>query len=409
MDKPNLDHAKTLFETIDDSLNYIYEMAHNEEDLAMASDVKDRYGEQLEINSGASKIIYSVFDYKTEREVAMACPKSHSEIQIRNFSREALLTASMEHPNIIPVHDLGQNESGLPYFTMKLMKGKNLSHALKKDYSLFKRLEIFNDVCEGLAYAHSKGIIHLDIKPANIQIGEFGEVLICDWGLAKILFSEIEGENIDSQHLFNDGTLHGYIKGTPGFMAPEQAMPDDNIRDQRTDIYALGGLLYFLLTGKAPIDGKDINEILLKTQKGELNSFSSGVSISPALQAVIHKALAPNQDDRYQSIKQMQNEIDSFTKGFATVAENASFVRLCVLFINRHKTSSLFLGVLILLSIIFVYRLNESEKNARRLLNLYSAEKELTKEMSEDVLPKYVSESRSALQSLIVMPRTLSL
>ena len=397
--KVKLDHAETLYETIDESLDYLYEMAINKKDLADSEEYTYRYGEKEQINSGASKIIYKVFDFKTEREIAMACPKNSSESQLHNFSREALLTASLEHPNIIPVHDLGNNEQELPYFTMKLMKGDNLRGALRKELSLFKRLEIFSSVCEGLAYAHSKNVVHLDIKPANIQIGEFGEVLICDWGLAKILFSEIENDSASSPHLFNDGTLHGYIKGTPGFMAPEQANPNIGPKDKRTDIYALAGLLYFLMTGRAPVDGKGIVEILEKTQIGELNSFDPKAAVPTALQAVIHKGLASDPADRYQSIKEIQAEIDAFTNGFATSAENASLLRIASLFIKRHKTSSIFVLALVILSIIFVFRLSESEKNARKLLNLYSAEKQLTREMAEDVLPQFISGSKSALQS----------
>ena len=198
-----------------------------------------------EIGSGAIKKIQRVLDLTSGRPVALATPKEGlSKEQIQYFLEEARLTASLEHPNIIQVYDLGFNQEGSPYFTMKLCSSKKLTDILKqKDTSLFQLLDIYLKICDAVDYAHNSGAIHRDLKPENILLGNFGEVLVCDWGSAQI----IPGSNLENEV----GQLsHPLTKGTPGFMAPEQeSCIKPNISQ---DIFALGAILYNMLTREKP-------------------------------------------------------------------------------------------------------------------------------------------------------------
>ena len=189
----------------------------------------DRYTDKEILALGGMKKVSRIFDSKTGRHVAMAELRAEAPSELfETFLREARLTALLEHPNIISVHDIGLSPEGLPFFTMDLKKGDSLATILKKNrLSRNALLEIFIKLCDALSYAHSQKVMHLDLKPENIQIGRFGEVFICDWGLSKISGSdESEGKEFDeilfNPDLLNNMTLSGQVKGTPGYMAPEQ-------------------------------------------------------------------------------------------------------------------------------------------------------------------------------------------
>ena len=188
-----------------------------------------------------------------------------------------VFTALLEHPNIISIHDIGLNDDGKPYFTMDLKTGDSLEDILKNLYSgnqkylqfytLEELLLIFLKIYDAVAYAHSKNILHLDLKPANIQVGDFGEVLVCDWGLGKIQ-SQNDTENFEELLLdagvLNAVTSQNDVVGTPGFMAPEQVIKDGDI-SPLTDIYALGCILYSIITYQRPLNG-ETEDILKKTK-----------------------------------------------------------------------------------------------------------------------------------------------
>ena len=345
----------------------------------------------------------------TRRSVAMACLKLEQSIESRErFIREAHLTASLEHPNIMPVYDTGIDEEGAPFFTMKLIKGDDLDMLIKKhrpkldQWSIIERLSIFTAICEGMSYAHSHNILHLDLKPANIHIGEFGEVLICDWGLGKILFNE--NDQVDTELsidplLFNELTLDGDIKGTPGYMAPEQADIQLAPRTVATDIYMLGGILYTLIAGYPPIGGSTPENILDNTISGNIRSFGHSHSIPYALEAVITKALSLQQQDRYTSVNELKEDVVSYINGFATTAEEAGFVRTQYLLLKRHKTTSFLLAVIVAAICIFIVRLRISEQSALHALKLYEMEKEQLTTLSEETAPQLVKLAWVALRT----------
>ena len=202
---------------------------------------QEKYIFRKSIGRGGMKMVIQVKDRDTMRDIAMAVfpdAAHRPAADLRRFIDEARITASLEHPNIVPVHDIGIDATGAPYFTMKLLRGETLASVLKKLnsgdpeyrklYTLPALLRIFNRVCDAVAFAHSKGVIHLDLKPENIQIGDFGEVLLMDFGLAKIISKADEDEKKEAPVYTNQTyipgvTIDGITKGTPGYMAPEQA------------------------------------------------------------------------------------------------------------------------------------------------------------------------------------------
>ena len=385
--------------------------------------IEERYLNSNNINQGGMKKILKTHDALTNRPVAKATLIDFEDAsKTENFLREARITASLEHPNIMPIYDIGVDEQEGPYFIMKLIGGKNLAGILKSlsandhnlDYTLRELVIIFLKVCDAVAYAHSKGIIHLDLKPENIQVGDFGEVLVCDWGLAKVLEApeDITEATVDLDPcLYNDVTLDGCIKGTPGYMAPEQVNPDLGSKNQQTDIYALGGILYSLLCLKAPFESDTLEGVLKNTLKGKLQ-LPSERSVSEryiplSLEAVAMKALEMNPKDRYQTVTELREEINKWMGGFATEAENASFAKSLWLLLKRHKTVSALLFVIFISSILAVYKIRQNEKialaneqkaienekialaneqKARDALALYVKEKELTTQISDHAI-----------------------
>ena len=399
---------ESLYETLQTNLDDIYDMAVNREDILSEDfshtlfeeirELKDRYGNRDFINEGGMKKVFKVEDRSTGRYVAMAFLKDNSPGQQERFLREARLTATLEHPNIMPVYDIGISSDNEPFFSMKLTSGRSLDIISKEKtdkagWTLIQRLNLFLAVCEGLSYAHSRNVVHLDIKPHNILVGDFGEVLIIDWGLGKILFGdeeEEESESIDPS-FFNEMTIDGFIKGTPGYMAPEQIDKTIGDRDRQTDIYALGGILHFLLSGKAPVNGKDLDEIFKKTLKGQISASKD--PLPGALLAVTQKALSTNKNDRYNSVDEIRQDIEAFMGGFATSAENAGFFKNFFLLLKRHKVIAASALLILILTVLFVLRLQKSEKYSRELLSLYEAEKKQTEMISREASPHLVSKA----------------
>jgi serine/threonine protein kinase len=206
--------------------------------------LQERYIQPELIAVGGMKRILKVMDRQSNRHVAMArLHEDASDLLFDPFIREARLTALLEHPNVISVHDVGVDGDGQPYFTMELKIGDGLDVVLQKAaaddaFTLSERLEIFVKVCDAITYAHSRNVIHMDLKPANIQVGKFGEVLVCDWGLGKFVgdTDEIPDDVLLNPDLLNAMTDTSQVQGTPGYMAPEQVRGEP--ADQPADVYA---------------------------------------------------------------------------------------------------------------------------------------------------------------------------
>jgi len=298
------------------------------------------------------KRIYRVRDQWTGRWVAKATLANTAKAaEIETFLREARLTSSLQHPNIIPIYDIGLDEKGQPFFIMELLMGETLGTVIKglavgkpdykSKYSLAVLIDVFSKICDALAYAHSQHVVHLDIKPDNIHINDFGQVHLCDWGLSKVIDSDSEAELAEKNwpqdldpNLLNAMTLNGELKGTPGFMAPEQVEPKGK-KDERTDIFSLGALLYTILDYKGPFGGGDLSDLVERTRAGELQAFDSEPVES--LAAITRKALQHDPNQRYQDVKALKDDLNKYTQGFATIAENASLYKQLILLFKRSR------------------------------------------------------------------------
>ena len=304
----------------------------------------------------------------------------------RRFVQEALVLGRLEHPHIVPIHDLGIDSQGRNYYSMKYVRGITLRDVLDgirkgrtlliEQYPLAELLNIFQKICDGVAYAHSQGIIHRDLKPANVMLGEYGEVLVMDWGLSKILDDPEPGEttlppeNIKPHDNDNPGTRFGTVMGTPNFMAPEQAEGQLDAIDTRTDIFSLGAILYSILALRPPVIGTTEEEVLDRIKHGEITppgqtSVDNKNKSTPtpvlvhcperrvpgALAAVTMQSLAHNPAKRYQSVAELQKDIAAYQAGYATRAERAGTFRQFRLTIRRHAgtfAAAAFIIVLVL-------------------------------------------------------------
>lgn len=337
---------------------------------------KGKYKFSNSVACGGMKMILRMRDVDTGRYVAMAnmLDSNPSEDTIRQFIREARINAKLEHPNIVPVHEIGKDDDQLPYFTMKLINGITLQEVielLKKDYSHYRKkykhdylLNVMIKVCDAIAFAHSRGIIHLDLKPDNILLGRHAEVLLLDWGLARPVKAPasdeepiINDEEFTDLNEICDMTLNGITKGTPRYMAPEQAAARNDARDEKTDIYCLGAILYAMFTWKHPIEGESIEEILQNTINGKIirpRRRARERKIPKAIEAIIMKAMALEPEDRYNNVKELRRDISLFRQRRATSIEQSSFIKRMILLPRRNVAASLFATLFTIVSIAFV-------------------------------------------------------
>jgi serine/threonine protein kinase len=218
-------------------------------------DPSGRYELREEIGRGGMGVVYRAHDRELQRDVALKVLRAGTDsgdLALR-LHREARVLAALEHPGMVPVHDVGVLSDGLGFYVMKLVRGRRLDQWAAGSPAMSERLRAFERICETVAFAHAHGVVHRDLKPGNVMLGAFGEVLVMDWGVAKVLADASTAAAATS--VGAGVTAAGSVLGTPGYMAPEQAAGDARAIDARTDVYALGGLLHFLLAGSPPTAG----------------------------------------------------------------------------------------------------------------------------------------------------------
>lgn len=228
------------------------------------------------------------------------------------FIAEAQMTGQLEHPNIVPVHELAVSPQGVPYFTMKLVQGIELEkwleqHPIGSPQRLSEGLEIFLKVCDAVAYAHHRGVVHRDLKPENIMVGDFGQVYVMDFGLARL--TKTRPASGKSSQMEAPGPV-----GTPAFMAPEQARGNPVEMDERSDIFGLGAILYEMITGRTPY-GPDPRRHLERAQKSQVTLLAAlglELGVTKPLAAIVDRAIAPRPQDRYQSVLELSRDVKAF-------------------------------------------------------------------------------------------------
>jgi serine/threonine protein kinase len=272
-----------------------------------------RYELIEKIGQGGMGTIYRARDCELDRPVALkvvSVPGADEAVVARAL-REARIVARLEHPGIVPVHDAGRLSDGRFFYAMKLVRGHRLDEAAARPAALTERLRLFQKICDAVAFAHAHGVLHRDLKPQNIMLGPFGEVLVMDWGVAKEVGDGSYPPRRDPRDIGKDRspeTAHGTVLGTPGYMPPEQARGEQELMDERTDVYALGAVLHFLLTGRAPVaDAAGAPGPMLPRRHDR--------SIPRSLEAVCLKALAAERQDRYANVPDLAEDIRNFLSG----------------------------------------------------------------------------------------------
>lgn len=271
--------------------------------------------------------IFVVHDNDLQRQVVLKelKPQLTSPRAQQRFLREAQVTGQLEHPNIVPVYELSQREDGSPYYIMRYLRGQTFKEAIREYHKRRKHgkatlldehrlLETFLAVCQAIAYAHSRGVLHRDLKPENVMLGRFGEVIVLDWGLARVLGQADEQTTAVQVEAIADAaveeTLAGEVLGTPAYMAPEQAEGRQDLMDYTTDVYGLGGILFEILTGRPPHQGQSSGELLNRILKQPTpTALSVDSQVSKVLNAICAKAMARNQSHRYESATELAEDV----------------------------------------------------------------------------------------------------
>jgi eukaryotic-like serine/threonine-protein kinase len=318
-----------------------------------------RYRLLERVAQGGMGVVYAAEDEKLQRRVALKVldvPGGDSDLANR-LIREALVLARLEHPGIVPVHDVGTLADGRVFYTMKFVQGQRLDQYIETVPSVAERLRLFLRICDAVSFAHARGVLHRDLKPANIMVGSFGEVLVLDWGLAKLLREDAGQKSVivdpeatifekpGKEGYSNDDeaqtivTGHGTVMGTPGYMSPEQARGDVERLDARSDIFSLGALLRFLLTSSpvatANADGKH--------------------ALEKALEAICSKAVASNPEGRYPSVSELVLDVSRYLDGFAVAAHSESFFEKLARFYRRYRFFVLLIAAYLLMRVLILF------------------------------------------------------
>ena len=305
-----------------------------------SSDAPDRYELRARLGEGGMGEVYLCADHRIGRDIAMKvirAERNSSPDARSRFVREARVQGQLEHPSIVPVYDLARDEDGVAYFTMRRVRGKTLEQVIdalrardaeaEQEWTRYKLLSSFASVCQAIDFAHTRGVLHRDLKPDNVMLGDFGEVYVLDWGLAKVLEADAgplsgrdAGRLVTPDPVIDDSarTAFGTVMGTPGYMAPEQAMSDGRSIDARADVYALGAILFELLTLE-PLHARTTSEdILRSTLRGadaRPSARAPSRDIAPELDAICVRATAVLREDRFPTARGLYDAVERFLSG----------------------------------------------------------------------------------------------
>lgn len=346
-----------------------------QQNLRIRNSLED-FSDVKPLGVGGIGTVFSGRDPSLGREVAIKILRAdyrRRRTYVEKMLKEAKATAQLEHPNIVPVHEFGFMDEAGVYFTMKKVSGEALCEIIEKlrlgdpdyieKYPRIKLLNIFISVCQGVAFAHSKGIIHRDLKPGNILVGEYGEVLVLDWGLVKkveggdFLFPNNTDINLETHFGSPEVAVEGMVSGTPFYMSPDQALGRLNQLDQRDDVFSLGIVLYELVTLQHPFEGESIQEILGKIVRGSFTPPRKRLpkkKVPKPLEAICMKAMAHGKNDRYQSAEDLIDDITNYLGNFPVSAYSAPIDERIKHFCLRHSALTASLLVAFFVSILSI-------------------------------------------------------
>ena len=299
----------------------------------------DRYELEAEHGRGGIGRVVRAHDRHLGRTVAVKELLRTNELAEAMFVREAMITARLQHPGIVPVHEAGRWPNGDPYYVMKMVSGRTLKEVITETRTLADRLALIPHViavAEAVGYAHSQEVIHRDLKPANVLLGEYGETVVIDWGLARDLRSNDATPQPGATGSGDGRTVTGRVVGTPQYMSPEQARGD--AVDARADVYALGAMLYEVLGARAPVGGDSAQEIIERVLAGPpepLRRVAPGVPAD--LDAIVKKAMARAPADRYPSARELAADLKRFQTGQLVTAQVYGRVNLARRWIRKNR------------------------------------------------------------------------
>jgi serine/threonine protein kinase len=306
-----------------------------------------RYRALKFLGRGGMGTVWLVEDAVLNRRVALKVLTldSGSEYLASRLMREAVVLARLEHPGIVPVHDAGALADGAVFYCMKYVEGWTLDQHIA-NASLRERLQLLQRIAEPVTFAHARGIVHRDLKPGNVMVGAFGEVLVMDWGLAKVMATagDVQNNNNDSgptgpatlvsAAAGSSPTAYGAVLGTPGYMAPEQARGQLDLISERTDVYGLGAILNFML--------------------GDSTGEQYESPVPKPLRAICQKAMAAEISARYKSVREMAADISSFLEGLPVSAYRENILERTARLLARHRAAVVLVAAYLLMRMLFI-------------------------------------------------------
>ncbi|MFT7464042.1 MAG: WD40 repeat protein/serine/threonine protein kinase [Pseudohongiellaceae bacterium] len=409
--------------------------------LSEASSGGQHLGDRREIARGGMGRILRTWDNSLRRTLAMKVlldtrlygahiPEDSSERrQLSRFLEEAQITGQLDHPGIVPVHELGVDDEGQVYFTMRLVRGRSLRTVFdlirdgQEGWTVTRALGVLLKVCHAAAFAHSKGVIHRDLKPANIMVGRFGETYVMDWGLAKVVGREdthdlrpnaapettnlsvvsTDRADLNQEHPTSPLlTMDGTVVGTPAYMSPEQAEGFSATVGPQADVYSVGAMLYQLLTGQKPYVASDEHlaprQILERVLDGPPTPVVQlARATPPELVAICEKAMARKVADRYPDLSLMADELDAFLEGRVVQAYSTGAIAQLKKWVGRHRAvAALMVTVIAAITIALLFTLDLNADLTQRTEQLRLRERQLVTAVDEATAARQVAELQTA-------------
>lgn len=329
-----------------------------------------RYEMREKVGEGGMGAVFRVRDQELGRDVALKVVRGDvvAGDAADRLVREARIIAGLEHPGIVPVHDVGTLRDGRLYYVMKLVRGQRLDEALGLDTPLGDRLRAFQRICETVAFAHAHGVIHRDLKPQNVMVGAFGEILVLDWGVAKIVGDRevrtaapppsatggTPGRTSSGEDTRTRATATGVLLGTPAFMAPEQARGEVHALDKRTDVFALGAILYFLLTGRAPAEDAGGLEGLRGGPYDPPSPRAANPSVPRPLASICRRALAGEPGLRYAGADELAADVARFLNRQPVTAHRETVIERAARLARNYRTAILLVLAYLLMRVLLI-------------------------------------------------------